>query len=760
VDRNLKELTRSVTAVGDLKRTFRRRPSVNKARLLFMKKKQIETPTALPKLVRYMPVELLAIRKGKAKVQIATAADLAERISSLNIELPDAARTWRGLVKAAKRLNITIDDPKTAELKAWRAAAEAEPDPDDLDEDEEDESERTFEMSFSSEAPVPRWFGNEILEHSADALDLTRASSGLAYLVDHDTGDQVGIIRNFRIDGKKTRGDVTFSRSQRGQDIQRDVEDGIRPFTSIGYRVIEMVLEKESEEGNDYRVTRWQPMEGSTVAVPADYTVGAGRSAGSEEFPIQVRSADVKNPAPAPPAQIEVRTMNPKQVSEIFRLCIVHGVKQERATEIVEMEGMTSDRASALILEEVAKKGGAPVITPGAERTGDMLELTEREQKQYNLCRGIMTHVRNIEQKSSDKSFETEVSDELAKKHEGKYRGGLLVPFKLSIDPSLVRAAVEILKRTGVSTALTAGTATKGSELVFTEPGPFIKFLYNRMRLKELGAETISGLQGNIAFPKQTGKASGSWVAENPGTDVADSNATLSQVTMSPKTYQSSTAYSRQLLAQAVIDVDNLVRNDLATDVALAIDAAGISGTAAPSPVGILSTSGVQNFTLKNDSGNGSVVVWDDITGMEALIEDVNADQVGDPAWLTTPGVKALLKRTPQLVYTPPGASTTVNVTGNPIWEKGDEIDGRMARQSNQVPSTLTKGTSAGDVHALIYGVFSTLVNGMWGSGFELIVDPYRLKKQGLIELTTFVLTDWANRYPVAFAVAKDVTLT
>jgi HK97 family phage major capsid protein len=726
-----------------------------------MKKKKIETPTALPKLVRFMPAEFTIRKNGKNKP---TAASVRAALAAFKAEDPDAARSWRRLVALAKRLNVSIEDAKTEELKAWRAAAEAEPDPDDVDEDLEDEDEEeredTVEMSFSSEAPVARWFGNEILDHKPESIDLSRADNGLAYLVDHDTGDQVGIIRNFRIEKGKTRGDVTFSRSQRGQDMKRDVLDGIRPFTSIGYRVHEMILERESEEGNDYRVTRWSPMEGSTVAVPADYSVGAGRSAGSEEFPIQVRSADVKNPAPAPPAQIEVRTMNPKQVSEIFRLCIVHGVKQERATEIVEMEGMTSDRASALILEEVAKKGGAPVITPGAERTGDMLELTEREQKQYNLCRGIMTHVRNIEQKSSDKSFETEVSDELAKKHEGKYRGGLLVPFKLSIDPSLVRAAVEILKRTGVSTALTAGTATKGSELVFTEPGPFIKFLYNRMRLKELGAETISGLQGNIAFPKQTGKASGSWVAENPGTDVADSNATLSQVTMSPKTYQSSTAYSRQLLAQAVIDVDNLVRNDLATDVALAIDAAGISGTAAPSPVGILSTSGVQNFTLKNDSGNGSVVVWDDITGMEALIEDVNADQVGDPAWLTTPGVKALLKRTPQLVYTPPGASTTVNVTGNPIWEKGDEIDGRMARQSNQVPSTLTKGTSAGDVHALIYGVFSTLVNGMWGSGFELIVDPYRLKKQGLIELTTFVLTDWANRYPVAFAVAKDVTLT
>jgi HK97 family phage major capsid protein len=70
------------------------------------------------------------------------------------------------------------------------------------------------------------------------------------------------------------------------------------------------------------------------------------------------------------------------------------------------------------------------------------------------------------------------------------------------------------------------------------------------MRVKELGAQTVTGLRENVAFPKQTGKASGTWVAENPGSDVADSSLTLGQVPSSPKTYQSSTSYSRQLLAR------------------------------------------------------------------------------------------------------------------------------------------------------------------------------------------------------------------
>lgn len=715
-----------------------------------------------------MPVELKAIRKQKAPI---TADALREMIAALegSAEVPaatdkDKARAWRRIVAAAKRSNLALEPAKTAELKAWRVAAEADPDPDDPDEAEEQDEERDgdlFQMSFSSETPVPRWFGDEILDHSADSVDMSRTANGLAYLVDHATGDQVGIIQNFRLDGKKTVGDVRFSRSQRAQDIKRDVQDGIRPFTSIGYRVMDMVLERETDDENGtnrvYRVTKWQPMEGSSVAVPADVSVGPGRAASASDFPVQVRSA--VNPAAAPPTQetVEVRTMNPKQVAEVFRLCVVHGLSQERATEIVQMEGMNSDRAAALILEDVAKKGGAPVVTPGAERSGQMLELTEKEQKQYNLCRGIMAHVRNAENPSKrENTFETELSEEIAKGWEGRKHGGLFVPFKMKVDPEKARLAAELLVRTGVSTALTAGTATKGHELVFTEPGPFIQFLYNRMRLKELGAETLSGLQGNIAFPKQTGKASGSWVAENPGTDVADSNLTLSQVTMTPHTYQSSTAYSRQLLAQAVIDIDNLVRSDLARDVALAIDLAGINGTGASNdPTGILHTTGVQSYTLEGDSANGALPVWDDITKMEELLEDVNADQVGDFGWLTTPGVKGRFKRTPRLLYAPTG-STVVNVTGDPIWSDDDTIDGYEARSSNQVPKGLTVGSS-NSAHALIVGVFSALINGMWGSGFELVVDPYRLKKQGLIELTTFVLTDWANRYPVAFAAAVDV---
>ena len=767
----------------------------------------VETPKALPKLTRTLPLEITAVRKVRTKkidgadlparcfayvgdpertatwhLPISfpgddekTKSHIRDAISRFDqTEMPDAkkkARAWRRIVAAAKKHGIKIASEEkssvTPEILAWRAAAEAEPDPDDPDEDQEDENERdgdSFEMSFSSETPVPRWFGDEILDHSADGCDMTRAANGLGYLVDHDTGDQVGIIENMRVENKKLRGTVRFSRSQRAQDIKRDVQDGIRPFTSIGYQVNEMVLEKETDgdEGKQrtYRVTKWTPMEGSTVAVPADYSVGAGRAAGEQEFPVQVRSAlQSTQVSPAHTTTVEVRTMNPKDAAAVLRLCTTHGIDPKRAAEMIETEGMTVDMASREILAEVAKRDGKSVHQPAAEGAAT-LELTEREQKQYNLCRGITTLVRNVEENKRENSFETELSDEIEKRHEGKKHGGLFVPWRLKVDPQAARDAVsrygaEVLARAGVVTALTAQTANKGQELVFTEPGPFIQFLYNRMRLKELGAETISGLQGKIAFPKQTGKAGGSWVGENPGTDVADSNLTLTQVMLEPKTYQSSSSYSRQLLAQAVIDIDNLVRQDLARDCALALDLAGIAGTgSSDDPTGILHTAGVQAYTVEADAGNGGKPGWNDITLMEELLENANADQIGDFGWLTTPGVKGLFKRTPRLLYAPAGA-TTVNVTGDPIWTDEDAIDGYEARSSNQVPKGLTVGTSSA-AHALIVGVFSSMINGLWGSGFELVVDPYRLKKQGLIELTTFILTDWALRYPVGFSAAVN----
>jgi len=256
-------------------------------------------------------------------------------------------------------------------------------------------------------------------------------------------------------------------------------------------------------------------------------------------------------------------------------------------------------------------------------------------------------------------------------------------------------------------------------------------------------------LRDNVAYPKQTGKATGSWVAENPGVDVTDSALTLAQIPASPHTYQSSSSYSRQLLAQAVVDVDTLVREDLSLDMALAIDFAAINGTGGTQPTGILQTTGVTLYNMIADAGNGGAPAWDDIVNMTIQLEVANADQLGEGAWLTTPETKGKLKRTARLA----------NTVGFPIWVDDNTVDGYMGRSTNQVPKNGTKGTGT-NLHTLIRGVFETMVISMWGNGFELVVDPYRLKKQGMVELTTFMLVDVTLKYPSAFVAAKYVIPT
>lgn len=634
--------------------------------------------------------------------------------------------------------------------KAARAAAKARgeetgPDDDPEEEIEDGADEDRFAIAISSEFPVRRWYGTEILDHSPDSVDMSRCKMGLSFLDSHDVRQIIGMVDDCELDkkDKMLRGVVRFSRSARAQDVKRDVQDRIRKYISVGYNPMEVILDKSSEtEGDFYRVTKWMPLEASSVAVPADPSVGHDRKAGEKGFPVKVRSlipvaraADSTEVSHMETATAQGITDSRNAAAEIVRLGKVHGIDQERVATWIS-EGRSIDAVSREILGEISSKSAKPLSQPPAEQREE-LTLSEKEQREYNLARGIMTAVRNNEDGESANCLELEISQTLERNYTGKKHGGIYIPWSVKN----VHAQMAENKRAGLDTA----TQYAGKELVFTEPGAFIDFLYNRMRVKELGAQTISGLRDNVAYPKQTGKASGSWVGQNPGQDVGDSNLTLGQVPSAPHTYQSSSSYSRQLMAQAVIDIDTLVRVDLARDMALAMDFAAIAGpTGGDSPVGIMHTTGVQAFVLEGDVGNGGQPDYTDITHMLEELEDVNADQLGDPGWLTTPGIKSLLKLTARLA----------NTIALPVWADNDTVSGYTACSTNQVPKTGTRGNTSNN-HGLILGVFATMVIGMWGSGFELVVDPYRLKKQGMIELTTFMLADVALKYPQAFVVAQ-----
>ena len=143
-----------------------------------------------------------------------------------------------------------------------------------------DEENRTVPIAFSSEEPVERWFGNEVLSHDPSHVDLGRMNDGGALLVDHDPTDHVGTIEEAVIDTDHIgRAIVRFGRSARAQEIFNDVLDGIRKHISVGYRITEMT---EDRETNTFTATRWTPHEVSFVSIPADASVGVMRNDSSD----------------------------------------------------------------------------------------------------------------------------------------------------------------------------------------------------------------------------------------------------------------------------------------------------------------------------------------------------------------------------------------------------------------------------------------------------------------------------------------------
>lgn len=156
--------------------------------------------------------------------------------------------------------------------------------------------DRRVELSFSSEEPVLRSYGYEVLDHSPGAADLSRLAAAAPLLADHDAASQIGVVERAWIDqaARKGRAVVRFSSSARASEFLVDVRDGIRQNVSFGYTTSEAVQAGTRDGEPIFRITRWQPFEISIVSVPADVTVGVGRSLPA--VGVATRSAAVASP--------------------------------------------------------------------------------------------------------------------------------------------------------------------------------------------------------------------------------------------------------------------------------------------------------------------------------------------------------------------------------------------------------------------------------------------------------------------------------
>ena len=148
-----------------------------------------------------------------------------------------------------------------------------------------DEENRTVELSFSSEEPYQRWWGTEILDHSEGCVDLTRLQEIGCVLFNHNRDKVIGKPLSVSIENNRGIAKVQFDEDTESDVIYQKVKGGSLKGVSVGYTVDiweDIAANKKSADG---RFTgpvsvakKWIPYEISIVSIPADSTVGVGRS--------------------------------------------------------------------------------------------------------------------------------------------------------------------------------------------------------------------------------------------------------------------------------------------------------------------------------------------------------------------------------------------------------------------------------------------------------------------------------------------------
>jgi HK97 family phage major capsid protein len=546
------------------------------------------------------------------------------------------------------------------------------------------------------------------------------------------------------VEGDKGRAVVRFSKSARGEEIFQDVLDGIRRLVSVGYRIHETTTEKKSGGVEVIRVTDWEPLEISLVAVPADASVGVGRSSDNHlttDQPTQRKDNHTVNPTNTPEPKVEVREV-PDPKAHSTGAAEGQKAERERITNINAIADLYKDNAK---LRDLATKAVAEGTPLSEFRAGALEALAtkpiqpskqeSRDLSRFSIVRGLARLISNEPLDGLEREIHEEGMKE-ARNSGLEIRGNFCIP----------TVALNHSQRDLTATGGTNGD--QGGVTVPTTVGPLIELLYAKMVLRSLGAQVLTGMPGNFSLPKVTAGSTAYHVGET--TAPSESSPTFSSVPMSPNRLSTFVEISKQLIMQSNASVEAFVRNDLATALALGMEAGALTGTGAnDQPTGLLHFSGgvfASGITEVVGGTDGAAPSWANIVALETAVATLNAD-IGSLAYLTNPKVRGKMKATPKV-------SSTDSIM---LWENNSSpVNGYRAEVTTQVPSTLDKGSSTGVASALLFGNWSDLVIAQWG-GLDIAANPYSLDKEGMVRITAATFYDSAVRRGASFAALRDV---
>lgn len=586
----------------------------------------------------------------------------------------------------------------------------------DVCQDKISKDERTALLSFSSELPVRRSFGFEVLSHREGDYDFSMLNNAAPFLGNHDTNTYLGdVVKAYAEDGRGYAL-VKLSRNPLGEQLLTDWADGIHTKTSVGYMITD-AKESGKREGVPVFEVKWRAMEISSVPIPADDTVGFGRSddekENTEEIPKmeEVKSEQIKAPDVEVVREHAVKGEQ-KRISEIIELGERHG-EQKAANEFMRM-GKSIEQFKEYLLKAISEKQ-----EKAKQDVSATLGMEPKEQKRYSLHRAINAAVSGDWSKAG---LELEASRSVEKQF-GRSAKGFFVP----MDMLYYKRDVDwYTEKTDTVKTIFAGES-------------FIDMLYKRLLVKSLGCMTLDGIVGNVDIPRLSGGATVYW-ANNEGSEntaVTESTPTFDKISLTPKSMGAIVDVSKLLLNQSSLSVENILLTDMSRAIAIALDTAALSGSGASGePTGILAAS----VTGKNFA-SGATPQFSDLVNMETEIAVENAD-IGNLAYVTNPRVRGLLKQTTKV------ASSTYPVY---IWGDDNTINGYKAHVTMAIDEVA-------NTSSMIFGNWADLILCFFAPGLDITVDPYTLAKTRLVSLICYQDIDVGIRHLKSFCKAVNIT--
>jgi HK97 family phage major capsid protein len=370
----------------------------------------------------------------------------------------------------------------------------------------------------------------------------------------------------------------------------------------------------------------------------------------------------------------------------------------------------------------------APAILHNGRGDGNF----EQRAREFSVVKAIRSAIGD----PVDAGFEREISTE-TERRTGRKARGILVPDEY----------FQVEKRAFGDAVMTA--ASEGADLYPTmhRGDLFIDKLRSAVVVGRLGATVLDGLVGTQDIPRQIGSATGEWLDEDGS--ITDSQQTFDDVTLTPKTVAGIASYTRRLLINAVPSIENIVRNDLASVVANAIDLAALVGLGASNqPKGVTKQDGVHEIAMTEPLYE----VWEKILSFIANIQHSDAE-IGSLAWVMNAWAVKKLRSTTKV--------TDDAVTGW-VMQNANSLADYPAAVTSALPGT------PGDPNAtptpieavpatIIFGAWSQLLVGYW-SGTDILVNPYETTayQKGRVLVRVMRDCDVAVRHPEAFAFADD----